>query len=128
MASRSPSDGFELDVNDYVVTGGGRYSLENELDFRARLRLSQALSEEILTAEPRMRYLRAADGRVELPVAFRGSPPKIAAVPDVSRLAQGAAREVLTDVLGQALGGRRPTEAEAQGDTPAPGEDRATTP
>ncbi len=75
-----------------------------------------------------MRYLRAADGRVELPVAFRGSPPKIAAVPDVSRLAHGAAREALTDLLGQALGGRSTTEPEAQGGTPAPGEDRAPTP
>ncbi len=70
-----------------------------------------------------MRTLRAADGRVELPVAFRGAPPKIAAVPDVSRLAHGAAREALTDLLGQALGGGRTTEPGAQGDTPAPGED-----
>jgi hypothetical protein len=121
-------NGLELDVSDYVVTGGGRYSLENELDFRTRLRLSQALSEEILTAAPRMRYLRAADGRVEVPVAFRGSPPKIAAVPDVSRLAQGAAREAVTDLLGQALGGRRATEPAPQADAPAPADEEAAPP
>ena len=121
-------NGLELDVSDYVVTGGGRYSLENELDFRTRLRLSQSLSEEILTAEPRMRYLRATDGRVEVPVAFRGSPPKISAVPDVSRLAQGAAREAVTDLLGQALGGRRATEPAPQTDAPAPVEEEAAPP
>ena len=33
------------------------------------------------------------------------------------------AREALTDLLGQALGGGRTTEPETQGDTPAPGED-----
>jgi hypothetical protein len=121
-------NGLELDVSDYVVTGSGRYSLDNEIDFKTRLTLSQALSEEILTAEPRMRYLRAADGRVELPVAFRGSPPKIAAVPDVSRLAQGVAREAVTDLLGQALGGRRATEPAPQADAPAQAEEEAPPP
>ena len=75
-----------------------------------------------------MRYLRAADGRVEVPVAFRGSPPKIAAVPDVSRLAQGAAREAVTDLLGQALGSRRATEPAPQADAPAPVEEEAAPP
>jgi AsmA protein len=120
--------GLELDVRDYVVSGGGRYSLDNELDFRTQLGLSQALSEEILQAEPRMRYLRTADGRVEVPVAFRGAPPKIAAVPDVSRLAQGAAREAATELLGRALGGGRATQPAPQDDAPAPSEEEAATP
>jgi uncharacterized protein involved in outer membrane biogenesis len=118
--------GLELDAGDYAISGEGRYSFDNEVDFRTRLRLSAALSEELLAAVPRMRYLRARDGRVEVPVAFRGAPPRIAAVPDVSRLAEGAAREALTDLLGKALGAPKPTAPKAPGEpatAPAPPSD-----
>jgi hypothetical protein len=115
--------GLELDAGDYAVRGEGRYSLDNQVDFRTRLRLSPALSEELLGAAPRMRYLRARDGRVELPVAFRGAPPRIAAVPDVSRLAEAAAREAVSDLLGRALGAPEPSAPDQPVSGPPPPSD-----
>ena len=114
---------FVLDTSDYALSGRGRYSLAGELDLKTALTFSKPLSEELLAAEPRLRYARGADGRVQLPVALRGTPPKVAVVPDVSALAGTAAREALTDALTKALGGKR-----AAGGTTAPEGQPTTTP
>jgi len=107
---------FALDATEYLIGGQGRYSLDGELDFKTLLTFSQALSDELLAADPRLRYLRGAAGRVELPVALRGTPPKLAVLPDVSHLAGSAAREVLVDALTKGLGGRSPSAGPAAGE------------
>lgn len=99
---------FVLAARDYSLSGNGRYSLDNELDFKTVMTLSQKLSEELLAAEKNLRYLRTPQGRVALPVAVRGTPPKLSILPDVTAVAQGASREALTDVLGKVLGGKKP--------------------
>lgn len=113
---------FALGASEYDLLGDGRYSLDGELDLKTLMAISQALSEELIAAEPTFRYLRAASGRVEIPVTLRGAPPKLAVVPDVSRIAQSAGRELLTDALTGALGGRKrangTTEPGAQPTTP----------
>jgi AsmA protein len=106
---------FVLTARDYSLSGNGRYSLDNALDFKTVMTLSQKLSEGLVAAEQRLRYLRTPQGRVALPVAVRGAPPKLSILPDVTAVAQGASREALTDVLGKALGGKK-----AQRDPEAP--------
>lgn len=98
---------FRLAARDYALSGEGRYSLDNALEMKTLLTLSESLSREILAADDKLRYLRNADGRVELPVALRGAPPSITAYPDVTHLARGASREAVTDLLGKALGGKK---------------------
>ncbi|MBW2361182.1 MAG: DUF748 domain-containing protein [Deltaproteobacteria bacterium] len=105
-------------TTQYVLNGAGRYSLAGELDFKMALVFGEQLSQELLAAEPGLRYIRNRDGRVALPVALRGAPPKVAVVPDVSKLAGNVAREALMDVLGDALG-VEPARPEGAG-APAP--------
>jgi uncharacterized protein involved in outer membrane biogenesis len=117
---------FVLGAEDYDLLGKGRYSLDGELDLKTLMAISEALSEELVAVEPTLRYLRDATGRVELPVALRGAPPKVAVVPDVSRIAKSAGRELLTDALTDALGGGRPAEEAAEPEPAAPAEEGAS--
>jgi uncharacterized protein involved in outer membrane biogenesis len=98
---------FVLAARDYSLSGNGRYSLDNQLDFKTVMTLSQKLSEGLVAAEQNLRYLRTPQGRVALPVAVRGTPPKLSILPDVTAVAQGASREALTGVLEKALGGKK---------------------
>ena len=98
---------FVLAARDYSLSGNGRYSLDNQLDFKTVMTLSQKLSEGLVAAEKNLRYLRTPQGRVALPVAVRGTPPKLSILPDVTAVAQGASREALTGVLEKALGGKK---------------------
>ena len=96
-----------LRTQQYQLNGAGRYSLAGELDFKTALVFGEQLSQELLGAEPGLRYLRDPSGRITLPVALRGAPPKVAVVPDVSKLASNVAREALVDVIGDAIGVER---------------------
>lgn len=114
---------FVLAAQEYDLLGKGRYSLDGELDLNALMAMSKQLSEELLASEPTLRYLRDSTGRVELPLALRGTPPKVAVVPDVSKIAASAGREALTDALTGALGGKRKTEP-AAGESQAPASEK----
>jgi AsmA protein len=95
---------FVLDAADYRLAGEGRYAFDGRLEAQTQLAFSQALSAELIDAEPQLRYLRTAGGSVEIPLALRGTASKVAVVPDVSRLAGTAAREAIFDAVGRGLG------------------------
>lgn len=97
-----------LEAEEYELTGGGRYSLDGKADLKTQLLFSRELSDELLAAEPYLRYARTADGRVQIPVALSGTSPKFAVLPDVSRLGQTAARQALAEKLLEAAGGSVP--------------------
>jgi AsmA protein len=112
---------FALAARDYSLSGNGRYSLDNQLDFKTVMTFSQTLSEGLIAAEKNLRYLRTPQSRVALPVAVRGTPPKLSILPDVAAVAQGASREALTGVLEKALGGKNAQrEAAAPPSKPPP--------
>ena len=90
------------------------------MDFQTVMTLSQKLSEELIAAEKTFRYLRTPEGRVALPVAVHGAPPKLAFVPDVTAIAQAASREALTGVLEKALGGKRAQQGDAEAEASVP--------
>jgi hypothetical protein len=98
---------FVLAARDYSLSGNGRYSLDNQVDFKTVMTLSQKLSEGLVAAEQNLRYLRTPQGRVALPVAVRGTPSKLSILPDVTAVAQGASREALTGVLEKAFGAKK---------------------
>ena len=103
-----------LRTPDYVLRGSGRVSLAGVLDVKTQMVLSAELSKELVAAQPVFRYLRDKAGSVEIPVALQGSVSKVAVVPDVSHIASLAGRELLTDALVGALGGKSKKE-----DTPS---------
>jgi hypothetical protein len=107
-----------LTTEEYDITGSGRYSLDGEAKIETQLTFAQAVSEELVTAEPYLRYARMGDGRVQVPVAIRGTTPKLGVLPDVSRLGQTAARQAITEQILDAAGLGKPA-ATAPGDTAA---------
>jgi hypothetical protein len=116
---------FRLAARDYIVTGQGRYSLDNRLDMTTVMTFSQPLSDSLVAAAKQMRYLRSADGRVEIPVKLIGAVPNIKAVPDVGYIAKAASREAIGKLLEDAIGGKK-KEPTADGTTRAPSaEDQA---
>lgn len=117
-----------LDVDDlmvrtpeYVLTGEGRYAFAGELDFKTALSFSEELSQELLAEERDLRYIRDTSGRITLPVALKGAPPDINVLPDVTKIAGNVAREVLVDVISDAIGGKRAEPAGGAGGNDAGG-------
>ena len=109
---------FVLRTEDYALRGEGRISLAGALDLTTQMVLSQELSQQLVAAAPTFRYLRAKSGRVEIPVALQGAASNVVVVPDVSRIAASAGRELLTDALTGALGGKPPQDAPAAESAP----------
>jgi hypothetical protein len=114
---------FRLAARDYAIVGQGRYSLDNKLNMTTVMTFSQPLSDSLVNAAKPMRYLRSAEGRVELPVKLVGVVPDIKAVPDVAYIAKVASAQVVGDLLSGALGGSKKdeeTETEEEGGTQQP--------
>ncbi|MBW2275808.1 MAG: DUF748 domain-containing protein [Deltaproteobacteria bacterium] len=106
-----------LGTEEYDFIGSGRYSLEGEAKLDTQLIFARPVSDELVAAEPYLRYTRRSDGRLQVPVAIRGTSPKLAVRPDVTRLGQTAAREALTEWILDGAGVRTTPQAE-----PAPSE------
>ena len=94
---------FQLAARDYALGGDGRYSLDNRLELATVLTFSAALSEDLVDAAKPMKYLRGADGRVQLPVKLVGPLPSVQPVPDLSYVAQVASRQAVGALLEKAL-------------------------
>jgi AsmA protein len=99
-------------ASGWDVTGDGRYALEGRLDSTAVMAFSPDLSDELLAAVPKLRFLRSSEGRVAFPVAIRGTPGRIAVEPDLAYIARSASREALAGALERALVGKRRAEPE----------------
>lgn len=101
---------------DWVITGDGRWSFAGELDSKAVLAFSSALSDDVLAVEPNARFLRSPRGEIEFPVAVRGAGERIRVEPDSGEIARSASREALAETLGHVL-------PDAAGEPPAKLED-----
>jgi uncharacterized protein involved in outer membrane biogenesis len=113
---------FVVAVKDYELLGrdGARYSLDNDLDLPLDVVLSKALSEQAIAAAKELRFLRRPDGRVVIPMAVHGIPPRPTPDPQVlSKLALQVGSGLLAEKLvGSALG-RPQAEAPEEGATGA---------
>jgi len=109
-----------LVARDYDIVGKGRYALAGRLDSSAVMVFSPALSDAIVDAERKLRFLRSREGRVELPVVIAGEPGKIDVDPDLAYVASSVSREALGEVVGRVLVGARSTPDASAGDTAAP--------
>jgi hypothetical protein len=110
-------------ARDYSVTGKGRYAFAGRLDSSAVMAFSPELSEEVVDAEKKLRFLRSSEGRVEFPVVISGTPGDIDVKPDLAYVASTASRGALTDVVERALVGKRGAADEGdEGAAAPPGE------
>ncbi len=113
----------QLLARDYSVTGKGRYAFAGRLDSSAVMAFSPELSDEVVDAEKKLRFLRSSDGRVEFPVVIRGTPGDIDVTPDLAYVASNASRGALTDVVERALVGKHgAVDESAEGAAAPPGE------
>ncbi len=109
-----------LVARDYDIVGKGRYALAGRLDSSAVMVFSPALSDAVVEAERKLRFLRSREGRIELPVVIAGEPGKIDVDPDLAYVASSVSREALGEVVDRVLVGARSTPDASAGDDAAP--------
>jgi len=113
-------------AKDYEVRGRGRVSLDGKVEVGTTLALSRPLSDALVARASPIQYLRATDGRVELPVRLGGVAPQIEVAPDVDSIAKAASRQVAGQLLNEVLGGTGNGEtgegADAPNEAPQPEE------
>src|SRR5262249_40392503 len=113
-----------LVAREWDVRGEGRYTLDGQLRSNAVMAFSKAMSDELVAADKRLRFLRSREGRVEFPVVIRTKQDRIAVEPDLAYIADSASREAATELVDRALvGGKKlqnAGEAAAGGVPPPP--------
>ena len=105
-------------ARDYDVTGKGRYAFAGRLDSSAVMAFSRELSDAVVDAEKKLRFLRSPEGRVEFPVKIDGTPGDIDVQPDLAVVANSVSREALGGVVERALVGKRDATGEDAGAPP----------
>ena len=103
-------------ARDYRITGRGRYAFAGRLDSSAVMAFSKGLSDEVVDAEKKLRFLRSSEGQVEFPVVISGRPGDLSVEPDLVYIAGSASREALTSVVERVLIGKEGDRAEPGGD------------
>jgi len=69
---------------------------------------SKPISDELVGADKRLRFLRSREGRVEFPVVIRTRQDRIAVEPDLAYIADSVSREAATELVDRALvGGKK---------------------
>src|SRR5262249_4451432 len=112
-----------LVAREWDVRGEGRYRLDRQLRSNAVMGFSKAMSDELVAADKRLRFLRSREGRVEFPVVIRTKQDRIAVEPDLAYIADSASREAATELVDRALvGGKKLQNAgeAAAGEVPPP--------
>ena len=103
---RVATEDLGLRARDYDVRGRGWFSFENQVDFTATLVASEALSREAIGEVSLVKHLANSAGRVEIPFRFAGTLPNVRPQPDTSALARAAQGALISEGLGELLGGK----------------------
>jgi hypothetical protein len=110
-------------AHDYDIVGKGRFLFEGRIDSSAVMAFSPELSDAVVDAEKKLRFLRSREGRVELPVVIDGTPGDIDVDPDLAYVANSVSREALGDVVERVLVGKRAVpDATGEGAEAPPGD------
>lgn len=126
--ARATTNDLEITAKDYSIKGEGVFELRNELDFRAAFFASKALTADIVDDVKEMRYLAAADGRIEIPFRVTGALPDVKTRPDGEFIQKAIGRAVVEKGVEKLLGDKldkiiprapAPPPGGAPGDEPA---------
>jgi uncharacterized protein involved in outer membrane biogenesis len=107
-----------LVAKDYDVVAKGRFLFEGRIDSSAVMAFSRELSDAVVDAEKKLRFLRSREGRVELPVLIDGPPGDIDVDPDLAYVASSVSREAMGDVVDRVLVGKPAAPDESAGPPP----------
>ncbi len=117
-------DGFvhvrdlNIRARDYALSCEGRYSLDDALDMRAVLRLSEPLSRDLVASVKEASYLRDSSGRIEIPVLLRGPLSGIRPQPDLRHITRAVQQQIVGGLLDRALGSSKSSRGETESDEP----------
>ena len=107
-----------LDSHDFQATGGGTIGLDQSLDLKLNLNLSQALSQKIAAGSPIARLALSGD-RLSLPLLISGNIQSPSYGLDTKMFAgkvQQQAKEKVKGAIGEFLkGSTKPEDAKQQG-------------
>lgn len=99
----------------YELNGRGTVSLQNRIDMHAVFLASEGLTADLTKEVKPTKYLKNADGRLEIPFELKGAWPKVRPKADESALLETLGRSKLGERLSELLGGKKNRDA-----TPAP--------
>ena len=77
-----------LKSSQYLVEGEGKFDLEGNVDFKARLILLEDLSGYLIGRVRELRFFANSQGRVVIPFVYRGVWPHARPLPDLGYLAE----------------------------------------
>ncbi len=80
---------------DWTMRGKGWFGFDQTLDFRARLTMSQGLSNDIVDDIKEAKYIVNNQGRLEIPFALAGTLPRVKPKPDLAYVGQLLQRAAL---------------------------------
>lgn len=80
-------DNLLMAAADWTVRGKGWVTLDQAVDMRADLALSERLSTDLIKDIKELQYLADRAGRVVLPFALTGTLPKVKPIPDLAYVA-----------------------------------------
>jgi uncharacterized protein involved in outer membrane biogenesis len=89
---------------DYSLTGDGWIDMDRNIDMAARILLTRELTKEIEAQKGSVVYITNKNDQVDFPMQITGQLPKPVVVPDITDLAQRAAKRAFGDQGQKALG------------------------
>ena len=93
-------------AKDYVVRGDGGISLDGEVAMRGVFVAGSELTQDLVRAANPVRRLTGRSGQLEIPFEVSGPATDLEVRPDVDHVTRSLTTGLVTDTLGQLLGGR----------------------
>ena len=98
------SDDLTISARDYAMLGKGTFSLDNQLDFVARLIASKELSDDVISDVREVKYLANEQGKIEIPFRLTGSLPSVRVKPDSEFITKALTRAAVGKGLEKLFG------------------------
>lgn len=89
----------------FSLDSDGKVGFDSSLDLNSTIAFSQEFSKALTTKNKEIEKLLDTDGRLVIPLSFKGTPPKVAILPNLSKILEIAGRKALKDNAGKLLDG-----------------------
>ena len=94
---------FELVHSAYAITGKGTASFDGDLNLSAQLRLTPALTTDMITKQPNLALLQDSNNNIVIPIVIKREGGIIIVLPDISDFAERAAKNAAKGAASKAL-------------------------
>ncbi|MEE9537845.1 MAG: AsmA-like C-terminal region-containing protein, partial [candidate division NC10 bacterium] len=96
-------DDLLITAADWAAVGKGWVTLDQRIDLKAQLVLSQQLTTDLIREVKLLKYLRDRQGRLTIPFTLAGTLPNVTPQPDVDYVARLVARGLLEQGIQEGL-------------------------